>query len=80
MAMIFSCIALVPFFGIPAIFIGMFTGFRALKLIRRNPRELEMYRTRSLVAIAIAAIVLLLYIVLLGYLIIQSGGLLQFLI
>jgi hypothetical protein len=79
-ALIFSCISLVPIFGFPAIFIGMSMGFRALKLIKRNPRELEMYRPRALAAVAIAAAVLLLYIVLLGYLIMQTGGLLQFLI
>jgi hypothetical protein len=79
-ALIFSCISLVPFFGIPAIFIGMSMGFRALKLIRKNPRELEMYRPRAIAALLIAALVLLIYIILIGYLIIQSGGLLQFLI
>ncbi|HXD91763.1 MAG TPA: hypothetical protein VNX01_01045 [Bacteroidia bacterium] len=73
LSMVFGFISLVPFFGIPAIFIGLSNGLKALRLIKKNDRELGIYKQRAFIGIALAAIVLIVYIVLWVYLLWKAG-------
>jgi hypothetical protein len=70
---VFGFISLVPFFGIPAIFIGLSNGLKALRLIKKNERELGIYKQRAFIGIALTVFALLVYILLWVYLLWKAG-------
>ena len=72
-SVIFGFISYVPFFGIPGIIIGLSSGLKALRLIKKNERELGVYKQKALIGVALAAVALLIYIVLWVYLLWKAG-------
>ncbi|HKC67074.1 MAG TPA: hypothetical protein VKG26_02510 [Bacteroidia bacterium] len=71
-SVICGVIALVPFVGIPGIFMSISAGAKALRLIKKNP-EFAMYKNRAWTGIGLALLSAFIYIIILGYLILKSG-------
>lgn len=70
---VFGFISLVPYFGIPGIFIAMNSGFKALRLIKKNERELGIHKQKAWMGIGLAILAIILYIAFFVYLLAKAG-------